>query len=674
MSALRTLLKYELLQLARDRRTILLSVVAPLVLLPLLLWVMDATGEADRARVEDTPVAVWVDGPDSLWAATMLRRAQALPDTDSVEPLVLRRVAGPVPDSLIGSDDAHLVVRAPGEGDDGLRGLEVLYRASSDVSRGASQRLRDRLREVRLDIRDSLYAAGGLPVEPDSVYPVRPDNIAAAGREAGAWLGVFLLPTLVAIMLIGGSLVAADTLSGEKERGTLETLMTTSVSPNEVVAAKGLAIGFVALAMAVLNLGNLGIWVGFGLMELPTQLDVQLTVPGILGALVLLLPVVALLSAVLLLVSGWARTYREYQLYFLPVFLLGLVPAAAAALPGLELRSVAVLIPVANIALALRDLFADQADPVLSALAIVVTTGAAVWVALLARAGLSTERLLSDSAADRAELTGGPALFPYRVLRWFGIMWVLLLGSSMIAPEWFELRGQVLLNLLGIFLGGSILMTWRYKLPLREAWALRPVHPLVWPAVLVGAPSGFLLGIGVAEFAGIFLPVPPQVIEAFGQYLLPEGMGIVQLVLLLAILPGITEEIAFRGLLLYGLRRQLRPVALCVVVGIIFGLFHISLFRILPTAYLGTVLALVTLLTGSVFPAMVWHAINNSVALVPTAAGWGLFESGVPVWIYPIAFVGLVGSLFFMHAVGSGYPGVTKKGGAESGGERTDRE
>ena len=183
--------------------------------------------------------------------------------------------------------------------------------------------------------------------------------------------------------------------------------------------------------------------------------------------------------------------------------------------------------------------------------------------------------------------------------------------------------------------------------------------------MIVGAPCGFLVGIGFAEFTGIFLPVPPQVLEAFGQYLLPEGMGILQLVLLLAVLPGITEEIAFRGLLLHGLRKQLRPVALVLLVGVIFGLFHISLFRILPTAYLGAVLAVVTLLTGSIFPAMLWHALNNSIALVPTAAGWGLFEEGVPVWVYPIAFVGLVGSMLFLHAVGKGYPGVTEKGKRE---------
>lgn len=668
MKTLGPLVKYELLQLVRDTRTIFLAVVMPALLLPAILWVVNLTDRADEERVRETEIGIAVVGADTGWARSVVDRAAALPpDTASDPGLRLVFHDGPAPDSLIGANGLQLVVAATGVDDDGLPRLEVRYRASSDLSRSASERLTERLGRVRAELQDSLYAAGGLAVDPDDVFPVRATNVASAGREAGALLGRFLLPLLVAMMLTGGSLVAADTLSGEKERGTLETLLTTSVTKNEVVAAKGTAIAVVALVMTVLNVANLGIWVGFGLMEIPSALDVTVTPVGMAALFALLLPVVALLSAVLLLVSGVARTYREYQLWFLPVFVLMLVPSAAAALPGLDLRSAVVLVPLANIALAMRDVLAGQGDLLFGALAVGVTTAAAVWTTAAARSGLSTERMLADSAADRAEFLGGPALFPYRVPLWFGLMWVIMLGLSLVLGD-MSLQGQILINLLGLFFGASVLLLRRYRLPVKQALALRPVHPLVWAAVLVGAPSGFVVGIGLAEFTSIFLPVPPQVLEAFGQFILPEGIGIPELVLLLAVLPGITEEIAFRGLLLHGLRKRLKPWALCLVVGGVFGLFHISLFRILPTAYLGTVLALVTVLTGSIFPAMLWHALNNSVALVPTAAGWIGPELGMPAWAWPLAAVGLLGSLWTMRRVGAGYPGVTRpEAGADDG-------
>ena len=90
----------------------------------------------------------------------------------------------------------------------------------------------------------------------------------------------------------------------------------------------------------------------------------------------------------------------------------------------------------------------------------------------------------------------------------------------------------------------------------------------------------------------------------------------IQLVFFLTVLPGIFEEIAFRGLLLHGLHRRLRPLPLVVVVGIAFGIFHVTLFRFVPTACLGAMFAAVTLLTGSVYPAMLWHALSNALGIL----------------------------------------------------------
>ena len=105
------------------------------------------------------------------------------------------------------------------------------------------------------------------------------------------------------------------------------------------------------------------------------------------------------------------------------------------------------------------------------------------------------------------------------------------------------------------------------------------------------------------------------------------------------------QELTFRGVILHGWRRRFSPVVLCLVVGGIFGFFHFQIFRIPSTAMLGMILAAVTLLTGSVFPAMLWHAINNALALylgsegVDLAGGtWmtyagGVVALGLALWI-----------------------------------------
>ncbi|MGH7504978.1 MAG: lysostaphin resistance A-like protein [Longimicrobiales bacterium] len=252
---------------------------------------------------------------------------------------------------------------------------------------------------------------------------------------------------------------------------------------------------------------------------------------------------------------------------------------------------------------------------------------------------LSNERLVGDTELSREELLGGPALFHRRVLRWFALLWAALLASAL----WLggtDIRVQVSWNLVVLFLGATAIMIRMYRLDSRHVLALRMPRRRVWLAVLIGAPSAYITGIGIGRLAGLLFPVPERVLEAFGQYLLPEGMPLWQVLFFLALLPGIAEEILFRGMLLHGLRPKLRPVALCLAVGAIFGLFHADLFRIIPTAYLGAILAAVVILSGSIFPAMLWHAINNAVALVP--AWYGVEVREPEWWLYGLGALGVM--------------------------------
>jgi membrane protease YdiL (CAAX protease family) len=145
-------------------------------------------------------------------------------------------------------------------------------------------------------------------------------------------------------------------------------------------------------------------------------------------------------------------------------------------------------------------------------------------------------------------------------------------------------------------------------------------------------------------------------LEAFSKALLPEDFPLWQAVLFVAVLPGIVEELVFRGLFLHGLTRRFHPVAAVVVVGLMFGLVHVSLFRLLPTAYLGMLLASVTLVTGSVFPAMLWHFLNNLLSVSSGALDipWGSFGADV----YGAAAAALALSGWILWRNRTPYPGL----------------
>jgi sodium transport system permease protein len=448
------------------------------------------------------------------------------------------------------------------------------------------------------------------------------------------------------LMLSGGSIVAVDAI---------------------IVSAKQLAIIVVGLTVAMVNILNLLVYLVLGVLELPENLTVALSALDLLLLLVLFVPLTVLVSSALLLLSGYAKSYKEYQIYFFPIFIIFLAPTLAGMLPGMDLRSVIAFVPVAGIGVAVREVMVGERDWLFLAVALLSSGGLAWWLARLTERALGTERLISGADLDEADLLGGPALFPKHVLRWFMVLWVIFFLISMWFGEDLGLTGQILVNLAGIFLGGSILMVRRYRLPVRETFALRPVRGAAWVAVMIGAPSGYVVGIGLATLVNAYLfPVPQDVIEAFGEVMLGNEMSLWQLLFFLTVLPGVLEELAFRGVLLHGLRKRLRPVGVCLVVGAIFGLFHVSLFRLVPTGYLGAVLAGVVLITGSIFPAMLWHGLNNALALVPAYYGWVGADSELPLWAYPLGVVGLLVCFAILWNVRTPYPDLKVRRSPES--------
>jgi sodium transport system permease protein len=628
-----TLVGTELKLLLRDRRTVLVSIVLPLLVMPLLLFAGQVMEERRHRRLEATRFTYLVTGSQVAEARRLLEAAQRLkPPAPS---LLLEEVTTADPIAALADASLDLWVQAlaadespsvPAAGaaaghspedeatPPGAPVLLLVYRADRDRSGEAMQRVHDALRRVRQAERSQLLADAGLPLPADQVLALEERDVASAEQVTGLRVGRLLTVFFLLFIFSGGAVVATDTLAGEKERGTLETLLTTAAGRREIIAAKLLSIFAVALAVTLIQALNFLAYLIFRLVPRPAAFTLDLSPATALAVLVMLLPVAALVSAVLLLTSGIATTYKEAQLYFFPTFLLTLAPALASFLPGLTLRSVIALVPIAGVAVGVKEILTGAADLPMLLLTWLVSAGAAAAVALAAERTLSSERLIA-ATAEPAAAEPSPQLFQRHVLRAFAVLWATLLLVSINVEGKLDLRLQTIINLVGVLLVGTLVLVRRYRLNPRHALALRPVRWPVWLAVAIGAPAGLLTGIGVFRLANLVVPVPPEMIEAFSEVLAPEAVPLWQGILFLAVLPGICEELAFRGLLTYGLHRRLHPLALVLVVALVFGVFHVALFRIAPIAYLGMLLTTVTLLTGSVFPAMVWHALHNALAL-----------------------------------------------------------
>jgi sodium transport system permease protein len=694
-SALGTLYVNELRMVLRDRRTIVMSIVVPLMVMPLMLFGSHWSQQKRQRTLAETTYAYAITGSEAGAVRALIDATRARASLDagrSGTPFRFAEVEVKAPSAALEKGDIAFYVEGragddarreaereraaakgrarPGDSPDrqsagtddvesprpGAPSIRIVFRADRDVSLSGSGKMRDALRETRRARRADLLAGHGFPVDPARVGAVAENDVATQGQVAGLALGRLLTLMLLVFILSGGAVVATDSLAGEKERGTLETLLTTSASRAEIIAAKHLVILTMSLLVTVIQVTNFLVYVGFRLIPASAHFAAAVPPQVALLLLILYLPVAALASSVLLLMSGYARTYKEAQLYFFPVFLLGIIPTLAPFLPGLALRSAIVMVPVANLSVAVKEVLTGTFDWPMIALAWIVTASAALWTSRLAVRTLTTEKLITTGETDAADLAGGPALFPRHVLRWFAVMWALLFAFALNMPPETDIRVQLLVNEIGLFFGAAVLMIRHYELDVRAVLALRPVKPAVWFAVVVAAPAGLVAGVGVFKLANLFVPVPPRLLEAFGQQLLSENIPLWQAVALLSVLPAVFEEIAFRGALLHGLRTRLHPAALALVVGLIFGLFHVTLFRIAPTAFLGVALAAVTLLTGSIFPAMLWHALNNVAGLLLGRTSFPLDNAGWGVYLAAAAILGA--AFWIVYRNRTPYPGL----------------
>lgn len=637
---LRTLYLGELRMLLRDRRTIIASVILPVLFLPLIFWLSTFAEKKREERIETQTFQYAVVGPEADTVRDLMARTGGSGDgpeeEDARRPIRLEETeAADLADAeaKLASRDLHVIVDArPSDaaddetvkdetvkdetapGDLAVPHLRVVFQGDWNYSETAADALRDRLYDGRRLLREELLADAGFPAEPAEVVPVVTSrDLATAGQRGGRALGRFAVGFLLLFLLTGGSIVAADTLAGEKERGTLETLLTSAASRTEIVYAKLAVIITVGLVISVIQVANLLIYVGLELIELPENLALHVSPVSAGWMLLLLVPLSVLVAAALLLASGRAKTFKEFQVAFFPVFVVLLVPTGASILPAVDLRSAIVLVPISNVAVAVRELLVGETDWLFLSLTFVVSSAAAWQLVRWTLSALQTEKLVTGADLDEADFTGGPGLFRRHVLAWFGVIWVTMFLVSNLS--WMqEMQRQVLFNVVFLFGFGSLFLARRYRLPAKQVFALRKPNPWVWPAVILGAPATLLSSMAVVKLSNFLFPVSDRMMEAFARQILPD-IPLWQLYLLVAVAPGICEELAFRGALLHGLRKRFAPWQLVLVTGAIFGLFHMSLFRILPTASLGVVLAVVTLLTGSIYPAMLWHALNNAFAI-----------------------------------------------------------
>ena len=350
----------ELIDSLRDRRTLISMIVVPLLLMPLLtigggvLSVL-LVGQA----MQEVPSVMILGGQDSPRVMARLR------DIENV------RIVPPSPDYVeqISGKQIRAAVEVPPGFDAKLAAGEPftvkIYMHEGEMKSGfGADRLQRFFRELRDESIRERLAARQLPETLVRPFDIRQENVAPAEKVGGALLGGLIPYFIILLCLTGAMYPAMDLTAGEKERGTMETILCSPVSRVHLVLGKFLMVLTASIATAVMSIASMALSFGAGKQMLlgvaggAADFAIQITITwkAILSVFLMVLPLAVLFSAALLAISLFAKSFKEAQSYVSPLMIVVVLPAVAALLPGVELTAALALVPVLNTSLVSKEI------------------------------------------------------------------------------------------------------------------------------------------------------------------------------------------------------------------------------------------------------------------------------------------------------------------------------
>ena len=355
--------KKEMIDITRDKRTILMMVAVPLLMVPVLMGSMMkiVSFQAEKASAKQLKVRfVGEEHAPNLY--------QAFTEMDKV--IMLNQIPIDSIQSYIQEEflDAAIYVNPTYSKDiagNGQANIQIYFKGtdSFDIAR-------DRIKAVLTVSENQIISSRmdrlNLQASVVKAYEIQYNDVASKQEKFGKLAGGWLPYIFIIFGFMGAMYPAVDLGSGEKERGTLETILSSPATRLDVVMGKFLVIMSAAFLTAFLGLAGLLIGIQ-QISEIPppvlTLINEIFSVKSIALIMTLVLPVSAFFSAVLLGLSIYARSFKEAQSIIAPLNIVIIFPAVIGTLPGIELNSITALIPILNVSLAAKDIIAGVINP-----------------------------------------------------------------------------------------------------------------------------------------------------------------------------------------------------------------------------------------------------------------------------------------------------------------------
>ncbi|QDT55075.1 ABC-2 family transporter protein [Caulifigura coniformis] len=538
----------------------------------------------------------------------------------------------------------------------------LLENSADEKSAIAFRRVRDVFSAWEDDVLRSRLEQAELPLSISApVDPVTVDLARSEKLSANVWAKMF--PALLVMMAVTGAFYPAiDLGAGEKERGTMETLLISPASRKEIVTGKFLTVMLFSISTALLNIASIGYTGKHMLSARPggPNSAADVAFPGfepLMWVVLLSIPLAALFSALSLAFAMFARSTKEGQYYLTPLLMVTMGLMMFSLNPAVELTPFYSVLPVVGPSLLLKALILGSAPGGSLPFFAVAVTISSICYSLLALWWAIEQFQREDVLfrdAERFDLrlwfrhllrkkedtpSFSEALFCFVLILMlqfasFNIMRDRLLDAQ---SDTMALQLQMIYLLATVATPALMMAVMLTSNPLKTL-KLRGCHlkwigaAIVLPVVL--QPLALEL---LSRLHWFFPPLPPgmdRIMKSMSTHELPLWLPF----LAFAVTPAICEELAFRGFILSGLQRTHRYRLAAVMSSIAFGIVHMIPQQVFNATLLGLVLAALALRSGSLIPGIIFHLIFNGLQVVAARMltvpsnlealkRWGIYEA-----------------------------------------------
>ncbi|MGB8322869.1 MAG: ABC transporter permease [Candidatus Acidiferrum sp.] len=349
----------ELTEALRDRRTLISTLLVPLLLFPVLTAGLGAAiasliGKA-KEEIPEVMIIGGSDSPQIVEGLQKLSKIKIVPATQNYKEQITNK-------------EVRAAVDIPANFQSGLAEQKSatvkIYVYEGEMKSGiAAARVEEYLKNFRDGVVKDRLAAKNLPTTVLTPFDIKQQNVAPPEKVGATAFGGVIGYMVILLCFTGGMYPGIDLTAGEKERGTMETILSSPISRMHLVLGKFLLVLTASLVTAALSVTSMGIsFAVLGHLHAfdqagndAAQLQMHIGLATVLSVFVMVLPLAVLFSALIMTIALFAKSYKEAQSYITPIMMLVIIPAVAAMLP-VDLNAKLALVPILNASLLCKEL------------------------------------------------------------------------------------------------------------------------------------------------------------------------------------------------------------------------------------------------------------------------------------------------------------------------------